>query len=508
MNQTSAESTRLTRNAALLTAANVIAFVVMFAVPLVLARSLSHSEFGLYRQVFQIMTTALALLHLQFGASGVCFIARHPERRQQVIQNVLIFYFLSGATVAVTFLLCPQLVTALFQSGEIAAYVPLLGAAILTGLVASSFDTLLVATREFRTAAVLIVVSQFTKAAMLAGAAFAFRSVGAMLAASIAQSLLQLALVLCWLRHRFGRLTAPPDWSLFAAQLRNALPFGVGGCVGVVQGDLHNYFVAHYFDPAAFAIYSVGCSQLPLMGLLVGSFDSVLEPEAARYQSQGDRQSLIAMWLQGTRQMLLLVLPLCALLFVLRVEFITVLFTKSYLAAAPLYAVNLLRSVLMTSRHLNLMRVFDQFRFFRLKFYLLLLPVTWLALYAGLRVAGLQGVITAVVCVYALDVIVSSAAIGRAVGWRRRDLKLAMPLVKVAMAALIAAAAAHLLKTELADQRELVRLLVCGAVAGGVYLFCAFVLGAVTEAEKAECRLALLRCVRLVRPGFASSTGV
>ena len=57
--------------AALLAAAKVVGFALALPMPLVLVRTLDQTEFGLYKQVFQILQTSLTLLGLHVGLRGV-----------------------------------------------------------------------------------------------------------------------------------------------------------------------------------------------------------------------------------------------------------------------------------------------------------------------------------------------------------------------------------------------------------------------------------------------------
>ena len=132
----------------------------------------------------------------------------------------------------------------------------------------------------------------------------------------------------CVSAHRFGRFWTTFDWTLFKAQLANALPFGIGGLAFATQADLHNYFVSHYFDPAQFAIYAVGCFQLPLLGMLFESVVSVLTPEVARRHAKADYDGIILCGRSGS-QLCLFFVPMYVLLFVVRHEFISTLFTHT-----------------------------------------------------------------------------------------------------------------------------------------------------------------------------------
>ena len=69
---------RLTRRAALLAAAKFIAFGMSVLMPLVLVRTLSLSEFGLYKQAFLIISTGLMLFGLQGRRVGLLLHAAQP----------------------------------------------------------------------------------------------------------------------------------------------------------------------------------------------------------------------------------------------------------------------------------------------------------------------------------------------------------------------------------------------------------------------------------------------
>src|SRR5262249_4096506 len=98
----------IARRAALISGANVVAFAISFFVPLVIVRVLSIRDFGLYKQAFQILSSAGLMLNLQVSASAVFFMAREPQKKQQVAANVFIFYFFVGALVFLTFSIFPE----------------------------------------------------------------------------------------------------------------------------------------------------------------------------------------------------------------------------------------------------------------------------------------------------------------------------------------------------------------------------------------------------------------
>jgi len=67
------EGDGLTKRAALLALAKGLAFALAFPLPLILVRTLSQTDFGVYKQFSQVMLTALGLLSLHVGWTAFFF---------------------------------------------------------------------------------------------------------------------------------------------------------------------------------------------------------------------------------------------------------------------------------------------------------------------------------------------------------------------------------------------------------------------------------------------------
>jgi O-antigen/teichoic acid export membrane protein len=489
------------RRAAWLTTANSIAFGLSFIAPLLLVRTLSQTEFGVYKQVFQILMSTISLLNLQVASTAYYFMPRAPEKKLQVMINVLAFYGAIGALLAALFIFYPECALLVFKSGDLPAYMPLLGVTILLWLVSSNLEVIPLALGDVRASSVFIVISQLTKSALTVGAALAFHSVRAMIWAAAIQGMLQILFMFVYIRRRFGqrseRIRGAFDLALFKAQIGNALPYGLGSFAQTAQGDLHNFMVSRYFPPAGFAVYSAGLFQLPLLGLLTTSFSSALIPEVSKLAAAGDQRAIIPIWLNAARKLALVVVPICALMFVLRYEIITLLFTSAYREAAPLFGIYLFSAMLPMTLTGSPVRAHEEFKFFRFKLHLALLPVTFGALYVGIHAAGLIGAVSALVGLQTLEAAIVVTAVGRRLGFVANDLRHLTPALKTALAAGAAALAAYAVKLPLAQAHTLVKLVICGAVFGAVYIFAAYALGAVTDAEKMEFRATMSRFLPL-----------
>lgn len=496
VNETTSGGNVLTKRAAWLASARILAFAMTIPLPLVLVRTLDQSEFGLYKQVFQIMLTVLALAGLGVNMSVLYFLPRNPDKKPQIALNVLTFYGVVGSLVALFFAIYPRSVTLIFKGDGLVPHMPLLGLAILLWLLSTVLEVVAVADNDIKSASLFIVVIQLTKSALMMLAAVLFGTVHAIVISAVIQGALQCGIMFAYLRKRFGRFWTAFDWTLFKAQLANALPFGIGGLAYATQGDLHNYFVSHYFDPDQFAIYAVGCFQLPLLGMLLDSVISVLLPEVARREAAADYQGIIELWAAAIRKLSLFFIPVYTLLFVVRHEFITVLFTKTYAAAAPIFAINLLNILLYICVPTSILRSFDKLKFLRLKLSLVMIPVGALALYVGIHSAGLVGAITAVVIVQTLDLVILVLAIARRLKMSVRDFRRLAPVLRTVASAAIATAATLGVKLLVTGWSAFVALAVCSTVFVTVCLIAVFATGAVNTAEKLEMQGTLVKFYR------------
>lgn len=485
-----------------------IALVLALALPLILVRWLDPEQLGLYRQAFQVLTTILSLLGLQVAASAYYFMPREPERKSQVALNVLVFYLAIGAIVALIFASFPRWVTPLMNGDSLVPVVPLLGATILLWLVGQNLESVVIANGDIRWSSVATVVIQVLKTSLLIGAAILTGGVRGMMVAAVIIGVVHCAVMMGYLRRRFGSFWLGFDWPLFRAQLANALPFGVGGVAYILQFDLHNYYVTSHFTPAEFAVYSIGCFQLPVLNVLVDAVETILLPEIARREKDGQHKRIFSVWISSMRMLAFAIFPVCAMLFVLRREFILTLFTATYAAATSIFAINLFNILLSILLVGTVLRAFPELRYFRIKFCLLLLPVTFGALYLGLQIGGMIGVIAAVALTRAFDAAVTITVVGKRLGVTWQDLKQFAVMGRLALAALIAATATAAAKLAMTALPVQLALLAGSLVFGLSYLIAIFALKAVTPDEQAKLRALWRKFYQFgaIRVGLASPT--
>ncbi len=493
------QAASLTSSALWIMAAKTTAFALSFALPLLLVRRLEQHEFGLYKQVFLVINTAITVLPMGFAISAFYFLPREPEKRRQVVLNILLFNATVGALACAALALRPSLLGAVFRSEEIVTYGPAVGVVILLWVIGTFLEFVALAYGETKLATAFIVTGQFTKTALLVSAALLYGTVESLIYAALAQSALQTLILLVYLNSRFRGFWRSFEWETMRRQLAYAMPLGLAGMIYYVQLDLHNYVVSYRFDSATFAIYAIGCFQLPLFGILLESVGSVMIPRVSVLQQQGDRHEVIRLTARAMRKMAAVLFPAYAFLFVTGREFISFLFTEQYAASVPIFLVNLTIvpfSVLVLD---PILRAYAEHRYFLLKLRPALIVILFAALWYGTARFGLLGAITAVVCVTIAERLLTAFKVARIIGLTRGDLALFTDVCKLAAAAAAAGLGAAALRFVLLPSHPLTVLAACGICFALIFLLAVWLFGIVTDSEL---RLIHGRAVRLQRRVF------
>ena len=431
----------LTRQASWLIFAKVVGFALSFAVPLLLVRALTRHDFGLYKQAFLIVSTAMTVLPLGFGMTAYYFLPREPERRGAVVAHVLLVYSVVGLLGAGALSLWPDLVGRAFGSEELANYSRLLGAVVFTWTLGSFLEIIPVARGDVRASTIFIVASQASKALFFVAAALSLGTVSGLLYAALAQGVVQVGVLLVYLQSAVPGYWRAFDWKFLRHQSSYAVPLGVSALLLRFQLDLPHYFVAHHFGSSVYALYAVGVLNLPLIGLLRESVGSVMLPRVSQLESQQNSRLILELVARASRKLALVYFPVYAFLMVAGREFIAVLFTRQYLDSWPIFAIYLTLlppGVLVLD---PITRAFASQRHFVLKLRIGILLATAAILWLGTAALGPIGVVLMVVGLQLVAIVVSAWKLWTVIGATASDLPLFGGLVRIALVAGLAALA-------------------------------------------------------------------
>ena len=459
----------LTAQAFWLLIAKTIGFALTMALPLVLVRTLSQSEFGLYKQAFLIVGTATTILPLGFGMSAFYFLPRGRDGHGSIVMHIMLVHAAVGGLAAAALWLWPGVLERLFDSHALVPYAAQIGLVILTWTVGSFLDIIAVARQDVRASTAFIIGNQAVRTAAFMLAALTAGSVRALIDAGVVLGVLQIAVLVVYMHGHYPRFWTEFDWPLLRSQASYALPLGLSALVFKLQNDVPHYFVAHAFGATAYAIFAVGVFNLPLIGLLRESVGSVMLPRVSRLEQEQDPRPIIGLVASVARKLALVYFPMYAFLIVVGREFIVLLFTRQYLASWPVFAIYL--TVIPTGVIVldPITRAYAEQRFFLLKIRLVLFAATVVAFAIGIGRLGLVGTIVVMVAAQVVGTVAAAVRLSRVMHLRRADFAPFAALGRIAAAAAAAALVAAAVRLALLSAPPAAVVIVCGGAYGLAY---------------------------------------
>jgi O-antigen/teichoic acid export membrane protein len=459
----------LTTQAFWLLAAKTAGFALTIALPLVLVRALRQEEFGLYRQAFLVVGTALTVLPLGFGMSAYYFLPRERGLQGAVVAHIFAVYVAVGGLAAFVLAMRPSVLSAMFGDAALEPFAPLLGLVVLTWTIGSFLDIIAVARQDVVASTLFIVASQASKTVAFLVAARFSGSMLALLYAALAQGIGQIAVLLFYLRSAFPRFWEEFDWTILRRQASYAVPLGLSGILLKLQSDVPHYFVAHAFGPATYAIFAVGAFNLPLVGLLRESVGSVMLPRVSRLEQEQDNRAMVGLVARVARKLALVHFPLYVLLLIAGRELIVLLFTNQYAASWPIFAVYLTVVPLGVLVLDPVTRAHADQRYFLLKLRLMLFAATMLVLAFAVDELGPVGTMAVTVAVQVAGTVAAAARLIRVMGLGRPDLAQFAVLGRVAAAACGAGVVSAAVRHFAQPATPLATAVLCGVVYAAVY---------------------------------------
>jgi O-antigen/teichoic acid export membrane protein len=430
----------LTRARPLL-AARLAGAVLALGVPMVLARVLVPASYGTFKQAWLVSQTVALMLPMGLTQSLYYFVPREPRDRDRYVAQSVWAHLVLGVAAAGLVLAARGFLRARFQNPELDA---LLGwVAAFTGLLVagSPLDVAWNASGRIGVAALARLGTEVLRSAgLVAGAVAAGSARGALVGMTAATAVRALANVALLARDHglAGRLV------LLRRQIAYALPFGLAFLLVIPQQQFHQYAVSAAVSAAAFAVYSVGTFQLPVVDVLYTPVSELLQIGLA--DSDGDgrpRRAGIRLFHEAVQQLAFAFLPLAGLLVVVAPGLIELVFSPVYLSAVPIFRLSVVPIVLAALPLDGVMRARAQNRF------VLLLSAAKLAVTIPLVLGGLArwGPLGAFAGWIVAETLARAAMLARAAalfGVPVRDVLPRRALTRVAAATLLAMPAAWL----------------------------------------------------------------
>jgi O-antigen/teichoic acid export membrane protein len=467
--------------ALLLMAGRIVAFAATFFIPIVLVRIFDQAEFGTYKQIFLVYGTLYNMAQFGMAESLFYFLPLAPHKGGRYIANSILMLAATGLVCLGALTVGAPRIAHLLGNAALTPYIPWMGVYLLLTIVSAVLEIVMTSRKRFVMAASVYAFSELLRAAAFIVPVLLIGRLEWLLAGAIAFAAIRLIVTLFHVAREFGGAVAP-DLGALKSQLAYALPFAMSSLLADVSSQFHQYAVSYHFDAATFAIYAVGCLQIPLVELVHSPVSNVMMVRMGEEIRDGRSDAVLPIWHDTTRKLALVFFPMLGLLLVTAREVIVLLFTENYLASVPIFMIwstTVLLPVLQTD---SVLRVYAQIRFllaaYAVKLLLTVALIHWFFSWFQLSGAALITVLAAAAA-KAISLIrfkgLVKASLFQLLPWKSLALNGAISILAGVLAMLV---------KSYAELSTLPLLFVTGLTYGAAYLLLAFALNLITREER------------------------
>jgi len=444
--------------------ARLLILAVTFTTPLVLARVLIPASYGTFKLAWIWCTTLGTLLPMGLMPSLIYFVPQNPQRRGHFFAHALLVTSTLGITGGAFLYLFGARIALAMHQPELAAHmhwVALFTALFVSG---STMDAIPFSQGRIKLSAALRFGYEGTQAIGIITGALLTRSVtGPMVGIVVGTAFRAVA---CWVMvlREYGLHVSRED---LRRQLAYAVPFGFAFGIIYVQQQFHQYYVAASTGAAIFAIYAVGCFQLPIVDMLYTPVSEVLQLGIAEYDRDGDRTGPARLVREAVGKLAFVFIPTMVLLYVCGPTLLTFLFTDRYRDSASIFRLAIFCIPLYALPVEGIMRARAQ-NVFLLAMSIVKLALTVPCVITGFHLFGLRGAMGGYLVAEATTRMVLLLRAAVLLG----GLQALLPWRTLLFQALCAAAAAPVgaIALRVTHAPAMVRLSVCGVATALVYL--------------------------------------
>lgn len=321
------------RKASIIIVSKALSKVVAAISALVLARLLTKEDFGLLQFIITAYLTVSTLAQLGLPESVFYFFERLPALSRKtfslLMARLLVFMGLAGSVfLFVIIFFAPRWG---FEVGW--ALIPLIILTVLD-LPCSLTPNLLVAIDRTRQAAWFNLINSLLLFSATVGPAVFGFSLQTIVMSLVGYGVLRMLISGYFFVSNFPESGSKLPLGMTREVFAYSVPLALANMLWAANRYIDKYVVAAFLPVEVFAEYAIGAQEIPFLPTIAYSVATVMMPQFVAFFMQGDKDSILRLWLESIRKVSLIILPLMVLFILTAEEFIVLTVGEQYLNAA------------------------------------------------------------------------------------------------------------------------------------------------------------------------------
>ncbi len=331
-------------------------------VGVVVIRFLTQNDFGTFRQIYLLYASLVVLTDLGLCESLYYFLPRQPQRSVTILRRAILA---TGALQIVAGAALMGFATQIghfFNNPQLPSFMGLFALALGLSVMTRQWDVQLIAAQKIPLAAAVSGGFEVLKVAFMFIAVILVPDVRSLLWAMVAAGAMKFLAYGWYLAKEHGLLIRTSSGGGAGEQFGYALALGGPAILNIAANQAHQFIVGYSFLPAEYAVYSVACFQVPFVGVLATSIIEVMLVRITSARAQEQYDDVRRVWNSACTKAMMIFMPMAVGLAVLSTPLISLLFTRRYADAAPLFSILMVALPLQALFTDNVLRAYGEMR--------------------------------------------------------------------------------------------------------------------------------------------------
>ncbi|NNC84338.1 MAG: polysaccharide biosynthesis protein [Flavobacteriales bacterium] len=303
-----------------------------------LARSLTKVDYANYGQTLLVVASAIAILAAGFNKSLFVFLADEKRDKDRTVSGNLMVGIGLSVLLSVLIYFSAEAIAAWFGNMDLVQYIRIYCWTCPFIIPYYALNSLLVFSDKVKESTQIAVISNLIKVSGLFVAIQFYASLTYVFYVLVAVGLLQFIWTL-GTSYSLWSVKMKGAWKLGIGQLRIGLPLGLSAVMGLLITKMDGLMISTLMSQEAYAEFRNGAWEIPLIGTLYASISTIILPEVAKLYSSKNFTEIVRLKSLAIVNTAMVTVPILVFLLVNSKVLVISLFSSSYEASWPVFAI-------------------------------------------------------------------------------------------------------------------------------------------------------------------------
>lgn len=357
-----------TVQAAWLAIGSLLSFGFSIASAAILSRYLTKEDYGTYKQVMYVYQTLLMAFTLGLPRAYSYFVPRvQIEKGKSIVGKLNLMFIGLGLLFSIVLFLGSGLIADILNNAKLDVSIKLFALTPLFLLPTMGLEGVLACFQKSKLYAIYLLITRIMTVLFVAFPVMFYKADcnTAVIGFSIS-SFISCLISFSLMRNPFKRVRGVPSEITYREIFSFSIPLMLASWWGVLIKSADQFYISRFFGEAAFAEYTNGSFELPIVPMVLGAGATVLLPLFSEYALDliGNKEKIIQLWKNTLKKSTFILFPLVSYSWVFATLIMTLLYGEKYPNSGIFFSIFLIKDFFSITQYYPIMIAIGENKFY------------------------------------------------------------------------------------------------------------------------------------------------